>query len=47
MSTDTIKHVASPLARQTLQDRTLTAPVASLFCIASRNTGLLEERHHL
>ena len=26
--TDAIKHVASPLARQTLQDETLTRPVA-------------------
>lgn len=30
MTTNTIKHVASPLARQTLQDRDLTRPVADV-----------------
>lgn len=30
MSTNTIKHIASPLARQTLQDGSLTRPVAAV-----------------
>lgn len=30
MTTDSIKHIASPLARQTLQDGTLTRPVAGV-----------------
>ena len=31
-TSNTIKHIASPLARQTLQDGALTRPVASVRC---------------